>query len=76
LVGKSGGKRQLQRLRNRWGDIKKNLKETGQEQVDCVHMPQNRDHWQTPRNLVIKLAGNFFDKLNTEKEANVGKLCV
>jgi hypothetical protein len=39
-------------------------------------MPQNRDHWHTPMNLVIKFAGNFFDKLNTEKEANVGKLCV
>jgi hypothetical protein len=76
LVGKSGGKRQLQRLTHRLGDIKKDLKEKGWEHVDCVHMPQNRDHWQTPMNLVIKLAGNFIDKLNTEKEANVGKLCV
>lgn len=38
-------------------------------------MPHNRDHWQTPMNLVMKLAENFFDKLNTEKETNVGKLC-
>ena len=69
-------KRQLQRLRHRWGDIKKDLKEIGWEHVDHVHMPPNRNHWHTPMNLVIKFAGNFFDKLNTEKEATVGKLCV
>ena len=39
-------------------------------------MPQNRDHWQTPMNLVMKLAGNFFDKLNTKKKPMWGSYVI
>jgi hypothetical protein len=39
MVGKPEGKRPLRRLRHRWEDnIKMDLKETGLEAVDWIHL--------------------------------------
>jgi hypothetical protein len=44
LVGKPEGKRQLGRLRRTWEDnIRMDLRETGCECMDCVHLAQDRD---------------------------------
>jgi hypothetical protein len=47
LVGKSVGKRQLERRRHRWEDnIRIDLKEMGWGGRDCIHLAQDRDQWQ------------------------------
>jgi len=44
LAGKSEGKRPLGRLRQRWEDnIRIDLKETGWEGVEWMHLAQDRD---------------------------------
>jgi hypothetical protein len=42
LVGKSEGKIPLGRRRHRWEDNKMVLKQTGWENVDCIHLAQDR----------------------------------
>jgi hypothetical protein len=42
LVGKPVGKRSLGRTRHKWeGNIKRDLKETELEGVDCIHLAQD-----------------------------------
>jgi hypothetical protein len=54
LVGNPEAKRPPGRLKCRWGDyIKTDLKETGWEVVDMVHLPQDRDQWQAFVNMVM-----------------------
>jgi hypothetical protein len=46
LVGKHEGKRLLRRSRHRWEDnIRMDLRETGWQDVDWMHLDQNRDQW-------------------------------
>lgn len=53
LVEESVGKRPSGRLGCREDyNIKMDLKQTGWEGVDCIHLAQHRDQWQTPVNLV------------------------
>ena len=54
LVGKTEGKRQLGRSRDRWEDnIKMNLQEVGCGDVDWTELAQDRDRWQTLVNAVM-----------------------
>jgi hypothetical protein len=56
LVGKSKGKRPLGRRRNRWKDnIHMNLREIGLEDVDWIHLAQDRDQWRALVNTVMNL---------------------
>jgi hypothetical protein len=66
LVGEPEGKRPLRRPRLRCEDnIRMDLKETGWEDVDWIHLDQYRDQWQAFVNKEIDLriprqAGNFL----------------
>jgi hypothetical protein len=56
LVGKSEGKRPLERPRRRWEDgINKDLREIGWGGVERLHLPQNRDRWRAAVNAVMNL---------------------
>jgi hypothetical protein len=45
-----------QATRRRWEDnIKMDLKETGWEGVDCIHVAQDRDRWRALVNMVMNL---------------------
>jgi hypothetical protein len=45
LVGKPEGKRPVGRHRHRRDNIRMDLRETGWEGVDCIHLAQDRDQW-------------------------------
>jgi hypothetical protein len=54
LVRKCKGNGPLQRPRHTWyGHIKINLKETGYEGMDWIHVAWDREHCQVPVNTVI-----------------------
>jgi hypothetical protein len=56
FVEKSDGKRPLGRPRCRCvNNIKMNLRETGLEGADWIHLAQYRDQWQDLINTVMKL---------------------
>jgi hypothetical protein len=56
LVGKPEGKRPLERPRHRREDgIKMNLRETGWEGVEWIHLVQDRDRWRAVVNAVMNL---------------------
>jgi hypothetical protein len=56
LVGKPEGKRLLGRPRRRWEDnIRMDLRETGWEGVDWIHLSQVRDQWWAVVNTVMNL---------------------
>jgi hypothetical protein len=56
LVGKPGGKIPLGRPRRRWvNNIKMDLRETGWDNVDCIDLAQDRDHWRALVNTVMNL---------------------
>jgi hypothetical protein len=56
VVGKPERKRLLGRPRHRWEcNMKINLRETGCEGVDCIHLTEDRDQWQALVNLVMNL---------------------
>jgi hypothetical protein len=56
LVGKPEGKRPLGRTRRRWEDrITMDLRETGLEGVEWIHMPHDRDRWRALVNAVMNL---------------------
>jgi hypothetical protein len=69
LVGKSEEKRPLGRPRRRWEkNIKVDLREIGWEDVDWIHMAQDRDRWRAVVNTVMNLwvplkARNFLTSL-------------
>jgi hypothetical protein len=47
LVRKPGGKRPLRRSMHKWKEnIEMNVMEIGWEVLDCVHLAQDRDHYQ------------------------------
>jgi hypothetical protein len=54
LVGKSEGKRLLERPRRRWEDgIKMDLRETGWGIVEWIHLAQDWDRWRAVVNTVM-----------------------
>jgi hypothetical protein len=56
LVGKPKGKRPLGRHRNRWEDnIQMDLRGTGWDGVDWIHLAQDRDQWRALVNMVMNL---------------------
>jgi hypothetical protein len=56
LVAKSEEKRTLGGLKRRWeSNIKMDLRETGLEDVNIVHLPQDRVQWRAPVKTAIKL---------------------
>jgi hypothetical protein len=66
LVGKSEGKRPLEKPKRRWGDIiKMDLQEVGCGGLDWIELAEDRDRWRALVNAVMNLrvlqnAGNFF----------------
>jgi hypothetical protein len=56
LMGKSEGKRPLERPRHRWEDgIKMDLRETGWGGVEWIHLAQDKDRWRAVVNSVMNL---------------------
>jgi hypothetical protein len=56
LVGKPEGKRLFGRLGRRWEDgIRMDLRETGWEVVDWIHLAPDRDQWRAVVNTVMNL---------------------
>jgi hypothetical protein len=56
LMGKSEGKRQLERPRHSWVDnIKMDLREIGWDCVDWIDMTQDRGQWRSLVNMVLNL---------------------
>jgi hypothetical protein len=56
MVGKSEGKRPLEIPKRRWDNsIKIDLKEIRWEDVDCIHLAQNRDRWRALVNTAMNL---------------------
>jgi hypothetical protein len=54
LVGMPDGKRQLGRFGRRWEDnIRMDLKETGSEDVDRIHLAHDKDQWRVLMNAVL-----------------------
>jgi hypothetical protein len=55
LVGKSEGKRPLERSRRRWEDnIRTDLREIGWESVDWIHLAQDNYQWRALVNTEMK----------------------
>jgi hypothetical protein len=56
LVGKPKGKRPLEWPRHRWEDgIRMDLRETGLEGVEWIHLAQDKDRWRAVVNTVMNL---------------------
>jgi hypothetical protein len=56
LVGRPEGKRLPERPRRRWkGGIKMDLRETGCEGVDWIHLAQDANRWRAVVNAVMNL---------------------
>jgi hypothetical protein len=56
LVGKPEGKRQLGIPGSGWEDnIRMDLRKTGWEVVEWIHLAQDRDQWRAVVNTVINL---------------------
>jgi hypothetical protein len=56
LVGKSEGKRPLERPRRRWEDgFRMDLRETGLGGVDWILLAQDRDRWRAVVSAVMNL---------------------
>jgi hypothetical protein len=60
LIGKPEAKRPLGRPRRRWEDnIRMDLKEIGYQNVEWIHLTQDRDHWRA----VVNRACAILDHL-------------
>ena len=56
LVGKSKGKRSLEKPRHRWeGNIKIDLQEVGCGGMDWINLAQDRERWRAPVDAVMNL---------------------
>jgi hypothetical protein len=62
FVGQPEGKKRLEIPRSRWEDnMRMDLRETGWEGVDWMHMGQDRDQWRAVVNTVMN--PRFFKRL-------------
>jgi hypothetical protein len=66
LIGKPEGKSPRGRPRRRWeGNIRKDLREIAWEDVDWIHLAQDRDKWRAVGNTVMNYGfhkrGAFLD---------------
>jgi hypothetical protein len=60
LVGKPKGRRPLGRPKRRWEDsMKIDLQNVGCEDMDWIHLAQDRDSWRAHVNAVMKLRGSI-----------------
>jgi hypothetical protein len=67
LVGRPEGKRPLGRPRRRWKDnIKMDLRETGMDGANWIHLAEGRIQWRAFVNTVMNLRRkrDFFDRLS------------
>jgi hypothetical protein len=55
LVGKSEGKRPLERSRRRWDGMRMSLREIGCRYVDGIQMAQDKNRWRAVVNTVENL---------------------
>jgi len=55
FVGKPEGKRPLRRLIRRCEDIRMDLRKIGYEDVDWMHLAQNREQWRALLNTLMNL---------------------
>jgi hypothetical protein len=56
LVGKPERQTPYKRARHVWEDnIRMDLWKTGWEEVDCIHMIQDKNQWRAVVNTVMKL---------------------
>jgi len=55
LVGKPEGNRQLRRPRRRWKYIRIDIREIVWEDVDWMHLAQNRERWRVFVNTAMNL---------------------
>jgi hypothetical protein len=56
FIGKFEGKRPLGRHRRKWEDsTRMDVRKTGWESVDWIHLAQDRDQWQAVVNTVTNL---------------------
>jgi hypothetical protein len=55
LVGRSEGKRPLERARSRWKDIKTDLRETGIDGANWIRLAQDRVLWRALVDTVMSL---------------------
>jgi hypothetical protein len=56
LVGKPEGKRPFGRPRCRWEDnVRMDIRKTGWQNMDWIHLAQDRDQWRAVVNTVMKL---------------------
>jgi len=55
LLGKPGRTRPFGRPRNRWKDIRTDLKEIGRFGTDWIHLAQDRGQWRAVGNTIIEL---------------------
>jgi hypothetical protein len=56
MIGKSEGKRPLERPRHRWEyNIKMDLMEVGWEDLDWIHVAHDRNQWRVFMNVSVKL---------------------
>ena len=53
LVGKSEGKRRLERPRRRWEDITMDLRKRDRG-IDWIDLAQDRDRWRAVVNAIMK----------------------
>jgi hypothetical protein len=53
LIGKPERKKPLRRPSHRWEHIRMDLRDTGWEIVDWIHLAQERDQWWALVNMVI-----------------------
>jgi hypothetical protein len=56
MVGKSEGKRLLERPRRRWkANVRNDVTEIGWEIVGWIHLAQDSDQWRAVANTIMKL---------------------
>jgi hypothetical protein len=55
LIGKPEGKRPLVRPKRRWDNIRIDFREIAWEDMDWMHLAQDRDQWRTAVNTIMNV---------------------